>query len=217
MKKYINLTKKDILEDIYSELVTLTKFYQAQGSILQYRKHFLKLLRKYFILLTLSQQKSSENLPESFCVSNCYLYALDLPMPSSFVELYNSLSAGPFKLFPGELSGLSVVHKPLSNLEFCTRITCDLNTLGIEHFNVDKDAKPTHGGYKMACFLGDKGIDGHFARQEESGIWTHQKGYGGEIDVMDEKDFGYYHNGLIGYDYVKTLELVKPSFKNKSK
>ena len=62
MKKYINLTKKDILEDIYSELVTLTKFYQAQGSILQYRKHFLKLLRKYFILLTLSQQKSSENL-----------------------------------------------------------------------------------------------------------------------------------------------------------
>lgn len=151
---------------------------------------------------------------------NCYFYALDLTLPYVFKESFERITHHPFCTNLGEISALKyfrdnfIVPTPCDLLDY---IYTDLDTLKIKAYDSTINSPLKHNGYKIAIFMEDnKRHDYHFARQNIDGSWSSKIGYE-ELIVKSDNPFDFLNENLFGietnYEYVKTLELVKPSIK----
>lgn len=121
---------------------------------------------------------------------NCYMYSLMLDLPNIFQkELLN-------KFNPGFISG-KTSKNDLVNLFF------DLDELGINYYEINKEDTPTHGGYKILMFQGSG--DFHFRRQNTDGTYSEKLGFSKYIKECTDP-FNYHD-----YKLIKTLEIIKPT------
>ena len=151
---------------------------------------------------------------------NCYFYALDLSLPYVFSESFERITNLPFCTNLGEISALKYFRKNFivptaSNL--LDYVYTDLDTLKIKAYDSAINLPIRHNGYKIAIFMeNNKRKDYHFARQNSDGSWSSKIGYE-EVIVKSDNPLDYLNDNLYGiktdYEYVKTLELVKPSIK----
>ena len=151
---------------------------------------------------------------------NCYFYALDLPLPNVFSESFESITNLPFCTNLGEISALKYFrHRFLvpTSTDLLDYVYTDLDTLKINAYDSAINLPIRHNGYKIAIFFeNNKRRDYHFVRQNSDGSWSSKIGYE-ELIVKSDNPFDYLNDNLFdiktNYEYVKTLELVKPSIK----
>jgi len=145
--------------------------------------------------------------------NNCYFYSLDLPTPNIFYHAASKLDDALFSTNVGNISGRDY----LIDDNFCTdtileAMYADLDILNIRYFPSAINLPPKHNGYKIAIFVDEDGVDYHFARQNGNGKWSQKNGYCYEFyygdNPMDLLNDEYSH-----YEYIKTLEIVKPTIK----
>lgn len=179
-----------------------------------------KLYGKYLKLLV--QMENIASL-DSLLNGNCYFYALGLPMPVEFKKMYSLLTNHDYRVNIGELGGykdLYTVINPVKSIyhfnNLIEALNADLDFLKIKQYESSIDELPKHGGFKIMIFSDDdrKKGDYHLARQSQNGIWTHKIGYYNKEIVKTSDILGYMDNFNrkqdTNYEYVKTLELVKP-------
>ena len=149
---------------------------------------------------------------------NCYFYALDLSLPYIFSESFTRITNFPLRTNIGEISALKYFRNnfeaPTDLLDY---VYTDLDTLKIKVYDSGINIPLHHNGYKIALFIEDnKRHDYHFARQNSDGSWSSKLGYE-ELIVKSDNPLNYLNDNIYNiqtyYEYVKTLELVKPSIK----
>lgn len=151
---------------------------------------------------------------------NCYFYALDLSLPNVFKNSFERITGIPFCTNIGELSALKYFSNNFiipTSTDLLDYVYTDLDTLKINVYDSAINMLPRHEGYKIAIFMeNNKRHDYHFARQNSDGSWSSKIGYE-ECIVKSDNPFNYLNENLFevktNYEYIKTLELVKPSIK----
>ena len=195
------------LKEIKDQLSILSYNFQQDGNYTVYYGEFIKLLRCYFKLVL---KYPHDNKQTDFQYSNCYFYALDLPMPELFAKTYAADTQEELCVSPGVLGGYLPLQDYVSKYELIYRISSDLIALGIPSFKIKKDEEPSHMGYKIAVFLKENGNDYHFIR-EQDGNWVYLDGYKGQVESLDEDDFSHLTDeSYIPFSHIRTLEIVKP-------
>ena len=183
-----------------------------------------ELYREYLKLEVRLQPKTPKNNNAYYSISsNCYTYALDLPIPY-FLE--NILNKNPhLKNFltiqnVGMISGYrkNIKYGITSEKEFLECLYSDLEYLKIKYYDTDILSKQKHNGYKIGIYYDAKITDGlanyHFVRQNIDGSWSSKMGISNELHFSEDiDDFKRYYQNRVNLDLVKTLEIVKPSFR----
>lgn len=112
---------------------------------------------------------------------NCYAYALNLinsnnrELCEKYMIKENSKDCLPVRPQPGKYSGYLNEYKPIF-------ISCDKiirrmkkDNPMIKKLNTGEDCKD--GYYKIALCCREDGLDYHFYRQDNNGLWSHKDGY----------------------------------------
>ncbi len=183
-----------------------------------YHQEVLKLYRRYLKnYVQIQNPIPHKNDTRLHYNSNCYFYALDLPIMLLFKDCYEKHSdTSYFWLDIGEIGKCPLESLTLEN--FWTSFYKDLEYLGIKAYHSTINAPLRYGGFKIAIFLA-YGVDYHFARQNSDGMWVQKIGYsdrnndGAEYHISD--DPRSFIKESLPYEYIKTLELVKPTIKLK--
>ncbi len=212
------------IKEIYRELNSLYLEYQDKDylslgmfKINTLERNILVLYREYLSLVLKLQSLNPDKVNNnSLRNSNCYLYALALPVPMIFKRTYNKLIHNDFGFDVGVYSN----YKPLFRETYCTksnlveRLESDLSYFKIDFFKSSIDSKLEHNGYKISLYINRDFKDYHFLRQNPNGIWMDKNGYKGIIKEVtsDHLEEGMDNEGRF-YEYVETLEIVKPSLK----
>ena len=207
------------IADIFLELTSLLENEELTKSVAN--KEIRRLYREYIKLYV----KISRMIPKYDGGKfkgriNCYFYALDLSLPNVFSESFERITRIPFCTNIGEVSSLKYFRDnfiiPTSN-DLLEYVYTDLDTLKIQAYDSSINMLPKHGGYKIAIFMEDsKRHDYHFVRQNSDGSWSSKLGYE-ELIVKSDNPLDYLNDNIYNiqtyYEYVKTLEIVKPSIK----
>ena len=152
--------------------------------------------------------------PEGFRYGNCYTYALDLKCPDVFwikskeFDWYGSMGFDPGIV----TSKKRVCIRNLSEKMLFDSFYQDCEGLNLEVFDRDLLCPaPKCNGFIIymykSIYIKDD-YDFHFVRVNADGTLSHRNGYGGSIKKIkslrdvDKK-----------YELVRTLEIVKPSFR----
>ncbi len=214
-KKEINIQIADVFMEL-SELLAREDLTKSLAN-----KEIKRLYREYLKLYV----KISRMIPEydegRFKGRiNCYFYALDLSLPNIFSESFTRITNFPLCTNIGEISGLKFFNyrfnEPTSS-NLLDYVYSDLDTLKIKAYDSTITGSIKHNGYKIAIFMEDsKRHDYHFVRQNSDGSWSSKLGYE-ELIVKSDNPLNYLNDNIYNiqtyYEYVKTLELVKPSIK----
>jgi len=136
--------------------------------------------------------------------TNCYCYALGLKFPWIFYKLYLQRANEDFAHNIGFISYKNYSEDKKSILE---NLYSDLDVLKIQTYDADIESHPSHGGYKIAVYVAED-YDFHILRQNKDGIWSHKLGYTDYILKLPQPE-----PLNPEYELVKTLEIVKPTFK----
>ena len=210
--------KKDIMDKKINYI--LKKLIELRHVSLQVDdKNITKLYGKYLKLLV--QMENIAPLKE-LLHGNCYFYALGLPIPSEFRYKYSALTTFDFQVNVGDISNyqsLFTALNPVTTMYYYQNLLdalkSDLDFLKIKQYASDINDTPKHEGFKIAIFSDNdrKRGDYHFARQTKNGVWLQKFGYYNGIiktdNILDYMD-DYNKKQDTNYEYVKTLELVKP-------
>lgn len=194
----------------------ITDFDKLHKEVLKLYFEYLKLLVQ--IQPVIPKREDRKNLING----NCYLYALDLPIPNIFKQKYEKFHDNIFGFNVGEIGnyqfdGQDQNYKYPNEKVLLDALGADLEFLKIKSYESDIKAHPSHGGFKVAIFLDAYNYpnDYHFARQDRFGIWTQKDGWYCEKITSTRDIIRNVGNFNIEEDtdylYVKTLELVKPS------
>lgn len=213
------MSPEDKFKEIYLELNNLYEEfknvdYLRLGTIglAKIRREILRLLKEYLKLtISIQQGKVNEN---SLKNTNCYFYAINAPIPTNFKLVYERLMHRDFGYDVGELSGSrQAFEKPLTESTLLDRINGDLDFLEIKSYPSTLTSNNSHNGYKIATLINKENRDFHFLKQDERGLWHHKRGYKGNIEMLGNitSSDDILKNDLCQkYEYVTTLELVKP-------
>ena len=193
------------LADIFLELTSLLKNRELTKEVAN--KEIRKLYREYLKLYVKLNRMIPEFDDGKFKGNvNCYFYALDLPLP--------------FCTNLGEISGLEFFDYKFSNptsSDLLDYVYTDLDTLNIKAYDSAINMSPKNNGYKIVIFMEvNKDYDYHFVRQNIDGSWSSKLGYK-KCVVKMYNPLDYLNDNInhdrTSYEYIKTLELVKPSIK----
>ncbi len=133
---------------------------------------------------------------------NCYCYALGITAPYEFVKRYEYKEIDDLSHNLGFMDDRFRYSLDLDmNL---SGLQSDLELLGIDSYETTMLHEPSHNGYKIAFFKAYD--DFHFIRQNSDGSWSHKLGYTPKIERIEMPQ----ERVLGRYNYVKTLEIVKP-------
>lgn len=194
------MSKSELLK-VYSEMLKLYLRLKSNDKISE--SEVLRIYREYLKL----SMKMSFNIPsfiedrDDYKSGNCYCYAIGFTTPRIIGEKYYESSNHTLRHDVGFISGI-----PYSNNRKCLidSLESDLEKLGIDFYDCNPDSKNIHGGYKIALYRSF--IDFHFLRENGDGSWSHKLGYGNKIERFDTLPLIVNRD----YDFVKTLEIVKP-------
>lgn len=189
---------------VYSELMKLYLRIKSSDSLSE--GEVLKIYRDYLKLSI----KLGTNKPlfiedkESYNSGNCYCYAMGFNSPKIIGEKYYDSCNRSLRHDVGFISEL-----PYSNdrKSIISALESDLEWLGIAFYECEPDSENIHGGYKIALYKSY--FDFHFLRENSDKTWSHKLGYSNRIESFDTLPLIVNRN----YDYVKTLEIVKPVVK----
>lgn len=165
-------------------------------------------IKKLYIRYLYLSTKVSTNNPKykdfdmDYAGGNCYCYALGFLTPEEFNIPYHRIISKHMSHNIGFISGN--VTDIASKEEIVDNFLLDLDYLGIKHFETGVNDKNRHGGYKISFFKSPH--DFHFIRQNIDGVWSHKLGYTPTIEKIEMPQ----ERVLGRYNYVKTLEIVKP-------
>lgn len=179
------------LYEIYNELIKLDMY---NPKYFELYKDYLKLLIK---LGTNSPVFNNDAL--IYKNGNCYSYALDLFNPKGISN--EKLELG---LHIGYLSNNISAYPDLN--KYLYGLQKDLEILEIDSYGSCYDKENVHNGYKIAFFFSKN--DFHFVRQNADNSWSHKIGFLNKIENFESLPLT-----LNNYEYVKTLEIVKPVIK----
>lgn len=204
-----NLELRNRLLNLYKRLLLAIK---SESEIMDLYIEYIKIMLEYDDKLP-----NFKRFPEGHMFGNCYTYALDIKCPLMLQSLYTMRT-----LFSSYL-GLNFNVGFISDVNNRTRTSvydvqdlldkfyADMDFLKIKVFDSRINAEPSYGGYKIFIFsdtiIKSTG-DFHFVRRNADGTLSHRNGYGGSIKKIkslrdvDKK-----------YELVRTLEIVKPSFR----
>ena len=173
---------------------------------------FLELFKEY-LQLAVQVQPAIPSDQKLRNTSN-YLYALGIAIPTYFRKTYEREMVDQFGIDVGELSGfIPFGDSIISEKRFLERLYSDLDALKIQAYDSSITKRPTHEGFKIACFLEKNGTDFHFMRENPDGTWSQKVGRAKKVYTYDDIEDNLTEHNLYDYDYVKTLELVKPTIK----
>lgn len=207
--------KKETINRKINNTLNMVRNFDGTSPFNNYER-LMNLYRKYLKL-----QVMSENIPKDYVLSkgNCYFYALGLPIPDIFYQKYWELYGNIWQINVGEvgkdyriLTNKLALYKYRYLLE---ALYADLETLKIKSYECNIDSMPTHNGFKIAIFSYNNSWKGdyHFVRQNPDGTWMQKLGYSPYIssckNILEFID-DYNRKKDTDYEYVKTLELVKP-------
>ena len=212
------MNKKDIniqIADVFMELSELLAREDLTKSIAN--KEIRRLYREYLKLYVRINRMIPDYNEGRF---KGRINALDLSLPNIFSESFTRITNFPLCTNIGEISGLKFFNyrfnepTPADLLDY---VYTDLDTLKIKVYNSAINLPIRHNGYKIVIFMeNNKRRDYHFVRQNSDGSWSSKIGYE-ELIVKSDNPFDYLNDNLFdiktNYEYVKTLELVKPSIK----
>ncbi len=204
------MTKREIINQINELYNTLKNLeINSQNNFIMQAK-IIDIYRQYLQLLV-QIQNPIPHLEDNYQLQNgnCYFYALALPIPSYFKKIYQK-TASAFTLNVGELSN-TFNYYPFNSKDVLEYLYADLEYLKIKYYASNIKDNPQHNGYKIALFVDEYEPDYHFMRQNIDGTWSQKYGYNGSILITPHvNDF------LLDsphYEYVKTLEIVKPTIR----
>ena len=215
---------KEQIKEIYQNLNSLFLEYQNKDylclgmiGINQLRRQILVLYREYLsLVLKLQSLKPDAVSNYSLRNSNCYLYALALPVPIIFKRTYNKLIRDDFGFDLGEYANYKALFREtnFTKNNLIERLESDLAYFQIDFFESSIDSVIKHNGYKINLYMNRDAKDYHFIRQNKDGLWSDKNGYKGTIkEVLNSHlDEGCVNNKMF-YEYVKTLEIVKPRYR----
>ena len=190
-------------------------------------ENILKIQELYREYLKLEVQ-IERNLPKSnngyfSCHTNCYAYALDLPLPFFLEDICNNKFQFKNFLVIQNVGFISKTREKIkygimNEKEFLECVFQDLNYLNIKYYDSSLEEKLHHGGYKIGLFYDEKMCNGqpnyHFVRQDKEGIWSCKMGYTNGLHFSrDIDDFKRYYQNRVNLKLIKTLEIVKPRVK----
>ena len=209
------MTYEDIYQElniIYQELINYTKREVNDNISIRYNK-FISLYKRYLQLVVyLDSILPSYNTPVN---GNCYFYALNININKIFMLSYH-------KLMRSNLLTNLGLNKPRCYLYSASNILdylySDLEYLNIAYYNSDINMINKHNGYKIAIFREvNYQMDYHFIREDINGLWSHKLGYTNKyernIDLWAL--INNYNKDLLQYEYLKTIEIVKPRIRIK--
>lgn len=155
--------------------------------------------------------------------NNCYFYALNLPTPNIFNIAYSKVTNKDWGIHTsvGLISNTVPADGCIENKkQLLELVKADLETLKIKTFRYNVRNLSDHGGYKIAIFYRKGSLfhhddfDYHFVRQNKCGKWSGKAGYTDEFIYSDSPfDFAADDEEYGLYEYVETLELVKPTIR----
>ncbi len=163
-------------------------------------------------LETLRQNMNSKHTTwENIETTNCYAYALNLDYPQSKI--------GEYAYNVGALSGKTLKDE-FTYEELIEYLLRDLRFLKCQIKEIDPMEETEENSYKIAVFTEDYRklfdefgySDYHFLREEETGIWTHKKGFKTEPLFTDDdgnsiEDPSKCH--IKGYQYCKCFQIKR--------
>lgn len=194
------MEKSELLK-VYSELMKLYLRIKDSDSLSE--SEVLKIYRDYIKL----SMKVSFNNPsfesdiKSYPNGNCYCYALGFNTPRIISSKYFESCSRTLRHNVGFISGLPCYN---NKKDIINALEGDLSSLGIDFYDTSYDSENKYGGYKIALYKSY--YDFHFLRQNSDGTWSDKKGYSNRIERYDTLPLIVSRD----YDYVKTLEIVKP-------
>lgn len=133
---------------------------------------------------------------------NCYCYALGITAPDIFAKTFEYKEIDNFCHNIGFMTDEMHASTDLNDNLFW--LQKDLELLGIDYYECTMLGDTHHGGYKIAFFKAP--FDFHFIRQNMDGSWSHKLGYNPIIEKVEMPQ----ERVLRKYNYIKTLEIVKP-------
>lgn len=191
---------------IYKQLSEInTPSYETYRRIIELYGEYLKLLVQ--IQSPIPNPKRDYRL----FYGNCYFYAFGLPIVYLFRKKFSKIfKPENFELNVGDISGLNILEAPNNKEDLLECLYSDLDFLKIRFFESDISSSVAHEGYKVGIFFNSYDEDGdyHFIRQNANGLWSQQFGFRGLV---------YWSDNPIEeleaecYEYVKTIEIVKPT------
>lgn len=220
------MDREDILNEFKSikkRLNELLDCYQKKKisyyDYMKLKKEVYNLYRDYlklYVIYSGNKVLSSDSWPYQ---NNCFYYALNLPTPDIFVLTYDKMFLDSFYLDLGVISNLPLLDDREFTLNtFLYYVYSDLDTLNIKYYPSTINSEIKHDGYKIALFYDEDNRDYHIIRENNDGLWSQKHGLMDIISIVDNPlDFLNNHpydiSGYSKYEYVQTLELVKPSIK----
>ena len=201
----------DLLEE-YKRASNITEEYEEQ-----LRHDIHELYNKYLkICVCLDKKAPDYNGGMWPYKNNCYYYALNLREPKMFQDIYTEIFYEGFYNRLGEIGGKPLPRR-FTEKEILEGLYADLDALKIRSYESGLNKENNNGGYKIALYMRDKDVIGipdfHFIRQNSDGTWSEKNGYNDGIHVVSDPHNLTSHSN---YEYIQTLELVKPSIKELS-
>ena len=133
---------------------------------------------------------------------NCYCYALGITAPDIFAKTFEYKEIDEFGHNIGFMT--NEMHCSINLDDNLYYLQSDLEKLEIDSYECTMFCDTHHGGYKIAFFKSPH--DFHFIRQNIDGTWSHKLGYTPVIERIEMPQ----ERVLGKYNYIKTLEIVKP-------
>ena len=183
----------------------------------------IRYLYREYLQLIVKLQKSNPSYNNGKCIpyKNCYFYALDLPLPKIFKLAYEKVSSEKINTDLGMISYPEDVYRiytPNTSEQTLDYLASDLDALNIKSYASTINLPPQHNGYKIAIFSSKSGkdYDYHFIRQNQDGSWSSKIGYEDCVVKMNNPN-DYLNDNIFNfptnYEYLKTIEIVKPKLK----
>lgn len=142
---------------------------------------------------------------EKYKNCNCYGYALGVGAPDMFAKTFEYKEIDDFCQNIGFMTDEVHYSNDLNdNLYWLQK---DLEVLGIDSYESTMLGDIHHGGYKILFFKSPH--DFHFVRQNIDGSFSHKLGFSSRIERVEMPQ----ERVLGRYNYIKTLEIVKPVIK----
>lgn len=217
------MEKIEILREVFKikrRLLELLKLYENKilsfDEIDTIKKEIYDLYVNYLKLYNLYSGNKLSSKKDWFYTNVCFHYALNLPTPDLFLEVYDRIFLDDFNIEVGNISELPYIYDYEYTLDIFLRyFEADLKVLGIEKYPSTINSPLKHNGFKVAIFYDDTNKDYHFIRQNSDGLWSQKFGLDTTICISDNP-LNFLNNSPIKnskkthYEYIKTLELVKP-------
>ena len=215
LNKVIDIEKNLLL--IKREIIKISRETISFENILKMQE----LYREYLKL----EVQIERSLPKSnngyfSCHTNCYVYALDLPLPFFLEDICNNKFQFKNFLVIQNVGFISKTREKIkygimNEKEFLECVFQDLNYLNIKYYDSSLEEDLNHGGYKIGLFYDEKMCNAqpnyHFVRQDKEGIWSCKMGYTNGLHFSREiDDFKRYYQNRVNLKLIKTLEIVKP-------